>query len=151
MIKIKEIKPTGELPTTIINFEKEVDALYIKMRSGTVEKSIESYDPVIIDMTKQNEIYGIESLERFSDWKITPSLISPKKFKEASIIFGKEDYKEQDIECQINKDKTLLHIRLEPLKPSKYFKIADKVIIGVSKENLLVDFWVIDIPKNTFI
>ena len=53
----------------IITYDKEADALYIEIRKGKVNRTIEAGDNFLIDMNRDKKVMGIEILN-YS--KITP-------------------------------------------------------------------------------
>lgn len=46
-----------------INFDDKADALYIQFQNGKVKRTIKLEDRILIDIGKDNKIFGIEILD----------------------------------------------------------------------------------------
>ncbi len=59
-----------------VEFDKEVNALYLRMRKGNVEKSDPVADNIVFDLGKEGKLLGIEILLPKTDPKILKILAS---------------------------------------------------------------------------
>ena len=66
-------------PLQKIEYDKTVDALYIRAGKGKVYKTIKLNNRVLFDVDKKGYILGIEVLEASQAWKI-PQTDRIKKF-----------------------------------------------------------------------
>ena len=62
-----------------IRYDKDADAMYIKLRSGKFKKNKKVNDGVILDLDDKNNVLGIELL--FVSEKIPPSSLSNIQIK----------------------------------------------------------------------
>ncbi|MSR71225.1 MAG: DUF2283 domain-containing protein [Candidatus Taylorbacteria bacterium] len=58
-----------------IEYDKEVDAMYLKVKNGSVQKTVKMNKNVLVDVNREGEILGIEMLDASSS-----SLFSLHKF-----------------------------------------------------------------------
>jgi uncharacterized protein YuzE len=72
--KQSSLQPTGVINFSIFRHEKEIEAIYIRLREGKVSKSKEigAHGEAVVDLDKNGNVVGIEMLE--------PGLVTVRMF-----------------------------------------------------------------------